>query len=224
MKPHFLLFSLGLLAIACERTTVPDPKPLARFEAPVSVNIGEEAQFYDRSTNANSYSWTWGDGTTETGPSPSHRYERAGRFRVLLQVTGPGGQDSTSSVIQVMRGGTTVVTSLPGTYRGRLFFSSSLPGNPPTYQSWQRDTTLQLTLANATTISFFNQSMSYAPGSYAWLGHRPSRNNFFFGYSFPYSNHVYLQVEQAGDSIFFDKRSGGLAGGTTYKFYGVKLP
>jgi PKD repeat protein len=38
-----------------------------------------------------SYGWTYGDGTTGTGPTPSHTYAAAGSYPVTLKVTDGGG-------------------------------------------------------------------------------------------------------------------------------------
>lgn len=38
-----------------------------------------------------SYLWSWGDGTTSTGPTPSHTYVNAGFYRVCLSITDNNG-------------------------------------------------------------------------------------------------------------------------------------
>jgi PKD repeat protein len=50
-----------------------------------------------------SYAWTFGDGTTETGPTPSHEYTSVGAYTVRLTVTdNQGATDSRSKNINVV--------------------------------------------------------------------------------------------------------------------------
>ncbi|MEK9723025.1 MAG: PKD domain-containing protein [Rhodospirillaceae bacterium] len=53
--------------------------------APLTIN------FYDTSSDADSWAWTFGDGTTSTSQNPSHTYNSDGTYSVSLTVTGPLG-------------------------------------------------------------------------------------------------------------------------------------
>jgi PKD repeat protein len=59
------------------------------------------ATFTNTSTNATSYFWDFGDATNSTSAATTvtHQYNTAGPFTVKLKVTGPGGTDSSSAVI-----------------------------------------------------------------------------------------------------------------------------
>lgn len=49
--------------------------------------------FENRSTGAEEFAWDFGDGGTAAERSPTHVYERPGRFTVVLRADGPGGAD-----------------------------------------------------------------------------------------------------------------------------------
>ena len=48
-----------------------------------------------------SWKWDFGDGTTSTERNPTHRYEKAGEFVVILVVEGPDGKARRSKVWDV---------------------------------------------------------------------------------------------------------------------------
>ncbi|MCU1569749.1 MAG: hypothetical protein JWR33_490 [Naasia sp.] len=51
----------------------------------------------DSDGTISSYAWTFGDGSTGTGPTPSHPYGAAGSYPVTLKVTDNGGATDTAS-------------------------------------------------------------------------------------------------------------------------------
>ena len=66
----------------------------ARTGAPVGFNAGSSNDAIGAITG---YSWNFGDGTTASGPSPSHTYASPGNYTVALTVTNDAGQSATSS-------------------------------------------------------------------------------------------------------------------------------
>ena len=48
------------------------------------------------------WQWDFGDGTTSTEPSPMHRYREAGKYLVVLNVTGPAGNSRMAKLWEVM--------------------------------------------------------------------------------------------------------------------------
>ena len=73
------------------------PPPIADFTAtPTSGDHPLPVAFADASSGViDSWSWTFGDGETSTDPNPLHTYTFAGNFTVVLQLAGPGGNDTT---------------------------------------------------------------------------------------------------------------------------------
>jgi len=70
--------------------------PEADFSySPETPNTGDSVQFTDGSSpslgNITSRSWDFGDGSTSTGPKPSHSYEDNGSYDVTLTVTDDSG-------------------------------------------------------------------------------------------------------------------------------------
>jgi PKD repeat protein len=71
--------------------------PVADFVGiPRTGNGPLTVQFFDQSTNANSWLWNFGDGTTSTKQYPSHTYmyKNTGNFTVSLTIQGPSGSDT----------------------------------------------------------------------------------------------------------------------------------
>ena len=80
---------------------VPLPCPIAIFNsAPLvsstTVSLGIPVNFFANATESDgrlrNYLWDFGDGTTGTGPTPSHTYATAGQFNVSVTVTNNCGQ------------------------------------------------------------------------------------------------------------------------------------
>ncbi len=73
------------------------PHPVADFVGiPRSGDGPLTVQFFDQSSNVNSWLWNFGDGTTSTKQNPSHTYmyHNTGDFTVSLTVQGPSGSDT----------------------------------------------------------------------------------------------------------------------------------
>ncbi|MFD2721065.1 PKD domain-containing protein [Hymenobacter monticola] len=87
MKHILSLYGLliCLLATACSKSSDPAPAAAPAFTAsrPV-VEVDEELQFSNASTNAARYEWAFGDGQTSTQPNPKVRYAQSGTFTVTL--------------------------------------------------------------------------------------------------------------------------------------------
>lgn len=72
------------------------PTPTANFSAnPTSGNKPLTVNFTDQSTGSiTGWSWNFGDSGTSTQQTPSHIYNNAGDYTVVLTVSGPGGSNT----------------------------------------------------------------------------------------------------------------------------------
>jgi PKD repeat protein len=73
--------------------------PQSRFSyTPPTPAVRDPVRFSDRSTDTDgaitSWEWSFGDGATSHEESPVHRYERVGRYDVVLRVTDDAGLSS----------------------------------------------------------------------------------------------------------------------------------
>jgi uncharacterized repeat protein (TIGR01451 family) len=78
--------------------------PVAGFTTNVTNGtVPLDVQFTDKSSYATSYAWDFdGDGTVDsTAQNPSYTYTKSGNYTVTETVTGPGGSNSTTSIITV---------------------------------------------------------------------------------------------------------------------------
>jgi PKD repeat protein len=58
--------------------------------------------FTDKSTGTiSSKKWSFGDGTTSTAKSPSHKFTKAGKWKVTLTVTNKAGSSSKYQFVTV---------------------------------------------------------------------------------------------------------------------------
>jgi PKD repeat protein len=81
---------------------VANQAPIANAGGPYFLGAGGVVQFDgrfsgDRDGTILSYAWTFGDGTTATGPTPSHTYSGAPPFTATLTVTDNEGATGTGS-------------------------------------------------------------------------------------------------------------------------------
>jgi len=65
------------------------------------VKVGDVVQFTNCSTNASSYAWDFGDGTSSTQTSPSHTYQAANTYTVILTAQNGSDYDEVSHQITV---------------------------------------------------------------------------------------------------------------------------
>jgi hypothetical protein len=81
-------------------TFAPDRRPTAALAVSTSAIAGQPVQFdatqsSDPDRDALTFSWDFGDGSTGSGPSPSHTYQTAGAFDIVLTVDdGRGSLDT----------------------------------------------------------------------------------------------------------------------------------
>ncbi|MCP4694379.1 MAG: PKD domain-containing protein, partial [Desulfobacterales bacterium] len=78
--------------------------PEASFDAaPLTGAPPLETAFTDRSAGEiTEWRWDFGDGEESADQNPTHTYDEAGAYTAVLTVTGPGGEDSFSRVIEVI--------------------------------------------------------------------------------------------------------------------------
>jgi len=78
-------------------------QPTASFTVSNSgdIEIGDEVDFSNSSTDAKSYSWSFGDGETSTSTSPSHEYTSSGTFIVSLTANNKKKTDSYSQSVTI---------------------------------------------------------------------------------------------------------------------------
>jgi len=110
---------LPIAAISDIGTAMPG-QPLA-LDAHASYDPGSGGQL--------SYAWNFGDGTSATGVSVSHSYQRVGTYTLILKVTSSSGR--TRTIIKSI-----VVSSQPPTYTNPYakFQSNGVPPSNPAVQ------------------------------------------------------------------------------------------
>jgi len=86
-----------------QQVTIVNQAPTASFTVSAEeVEVGVEITFTSTSTDPDdgdtlTYSWDFGDGTTDTGANPKHKYDKAGTYEVKLTVS--DGIDTHTSTI-----------------------------------------------------------------------------------------------------------------------------
>ena len=87
--------------------------PKAKFSAAQGTN-NYKIFFTDNSSGqVTSWSWDFGDGGSSTQQNPKHNYGKAGEFRAVLTVTGPGGSAHKVHTIHVTDFATPTPTPTP---------------------------------------------------------------------------------------------------------------
>jgi parallel beta-helix repeat protein len=79
--------------------------PVASFVmSKASGKVPLKVDFTDRSTGTiSSTKWNFGDGTTSTVKNPSHKFTKAGKFKVVLTVSNKDGSSSKSQYVTVSK-------------------------------------------------------------------------------------------------------------------------
>ncbi|MGB9930115.1 MAG: PKD domain-containing protein [Methanosarcina sp.] len=77
--------------------------PVAAFStSPTSGYAPLTVKFTDKSTGSPaSWKWDFGDKTYSTQKNPVHKYTKAGKYTVALEVTNPAGKNKTTKTVQV---------------------------------------------------------------------------------------------------------------------------
>ncbi|MDQ2795101.1 MAG: PKD domain-containing protein [Bacteroidota bacterium] len=197
-------------------------RPVAAFDIPATADTNMPVQVQNRTTDATSYLWTWGDGTTATDASPSHSWAKLGYYRVRLQATGPSGVDTLSKVVNVNRISPPALGPIVGKYSGYFYYDTNGPG-PGTNHS-EGKSTEQLSIVGSNSLLFRGQTLIFAPAATYWAGHAPQRNHYdFTATNGPYAT-IKLQVEQTGDSIYYNNSFIAAGGTIIYRYYGKRVP
>ena len=104
LLPVALLMMTSLLFIGCDKDDDPDPvaEPIASFQFTIDQNDFLTVQFSNFSQNASIYAWDFGDGNSSTEESPSHTYQAAGEYMVVLTATNSDGvSDEKSEMVTI---------------------------------------------------------------------------------------------------------------------------
>ena len=107
MKKNIILFGISLLTFltlivfnSCEEK---DPVRASFTTSSTEVNRGDSIHFSNRSENATHYQWDLGDGTTSALQDPTHVYDVAGSYKVILISFGSENSDTASLTINVIQ-------------------------------------------------------------------------------------------------------------------------
>lgn len=79
-----------IAATSCKKEVVVED-PIASFQFEVSQDNYLEVSFTNYSQHAESYSWNFGDGNSSTEENPTHVYDAAGSYQVVLTATNSEG-------------------------------------------------------------------------------------------------------------------------------------
>lgn len=88
LKCLTILFLSFVLFTSCKEEDMKPVEPSAGFTAATNEL---EATFTNSSENVTSYSWNFGDGNTSSEENPTHNYEAAGIYTVVLTAKGANG-------------------------------------------------------------------------------------------------------------------------------------
>ena len=94
---------LSIILVSCgddDAAPAPNELPVALFTAlPTSGTVGDEITFTDQSGDSDgeivTWAWDFGDGNTSADQNPTHTYEQAGDYTVVLTVTDDSDETAT---------------------------------------------------------------------------------------------------------------------------------
>ena len=157
------------------------PQPTAGFSCtPIQGFVPHTVSCIDESSNGTNTAWNFGDGTTETGPNPSHQYTTVGNFAITQTVSGPGGSDQTIDSVDVFSFGISA-SSATGSAPVDVTFTADTGGQSgsivwtidgvgtmgsPTQHRFNRPGTfsVQLVFGNLSTLLFGDTTIEYVVG------------------------------------------------------------
>ena len=133
MKMKILIITAVIITIAT--FTSCQKEPLTSFRASkTTVVTGEVITFTNTTVDGYTYEWNFGDGTTSTLENPTHSYENAGTYNVLLTSFSKNGKKSSSSTLTI-----TVTKANEIKYDGSNY--SLTKGYLEKYGDWDEQTT-----------------------------------------------------------------------------------
>ena len=147
-----------------DQIDVQEPSPVAGFSA--DLTVGEAplpVSFSDTSTlNITGWLWDFGDGTTSSLANPTHTYQVAGSFDVILTVTSAGGTDTVTQ---------TALVSVTEPAPSASFLVTNGVGEAPLAVAFADTSTLNISswlwdFGDGTTSTLSSPSHIYNTGTY----------------------------------------------------------
>ena len=152
MKKVLIFLALTLFIVSCKKN---DTAPVLAGFTYKELENGE-IQFFNESSEAESYVWNFGDGSTSQEAFPTHIYAANGEYEVTLVAKGPNGENTKAQKVKV-----TSVKNYEGTWEGAGQFTIVSGGVPAENRSYVVDITkLSETTFKATVKEYKNGSQS----------------------------------------------------------------
>jgi PKD repeat protein len=127
--------NFGDTATSAPQTVVVDESPIATFSVRTAHPATNSPMAFDGSASRDpdgsiiSYAWSFGDGSTATGPSPTHSYTAPGTYTVRLSVVDSAGHTATSAAnVAVVRASKISKISLVKAKHRRYFLLVKVTG------------------------------------------------------------------------------------------------
>ncbi|MFH0762193.1 MAG: PKD domain-containing protein [Bacteroidota bacterium] len=99
---RMISFPVLIIAFLLLNSCTKGPKPVAAFTMDKNpVLAADTVAFTNQSTDVTTFSWDFGDDSVSTLESPTHVYQKAGTYQVILNVQGDGGKNSVSQSVTV---------------------------------------------------------------------------------------------------------------------------
>jgi parallel beta-helix repeat protein len=119
--------------------------PVADADGPYEGQVGESIQFYGSATGGSkpySWHWTFGDGHISNIQNPTHSYDEAGVYSVVLKVTGNNGKSDSDTTTATIHPADTLIADAGGPYSDYVnetipFHGSASGGEPPYSWYWE---------------------------------------------------------------------------------------